>query len=66
MTTPDPSVHPEVLVACRRGNDKLTAGQSCDSKRAYRLTGESSQAPAFKCVKCGFEWVIPIGGQFTY
>lgn len=55
----------KVLMPCRRGSDRLTEGQGCDSKNAYRLRPQGSKFPAFKCCKCGYEWTVPIGGQFV-
>lgn len=55
----------KVLMPCKRGNDRLTVGQSCDSKWAYRLSPPQSKAPSFKCCDCGFEWTVPVGGQFV-
>lgn len=66
MTKPTQDANPKVLVACKRGSDRVTEGQSCDSKTAYRLTQSGSHAPRFKCVKCGYEWIVPVGGQFNY
>jgi len=65
MTKIDEDKHEKVHMACRRGIDRLTKGQSCDSRMAYKLTDPKSKAPAFKCVKCGFEWIVPIGGSFN-
>lgn len=64
MTQVDDST-PKVLVPCKRGNDRLTEGQRCDSKTAYQLSPQGSKAPAFKCVKCNYEWIVPIGGAFN-
>lgn len=61
----DPQKHEVVFVACRRGKDRATEGQSCDSREAYRLTGKGSLSPMFKCKKCGFEWTTPVGGAFN-
>jgi hypothetical protein len=64
MTTVDKKKHKRVMVKCKRGTDQRTMGQSCDSKFAYMLTPEQSKFPSFKCAKCGYEWVVPVGGQF--
>lgn len=55
----------KVLMPCKRGSDQLTRGQSCNSKNAYRLRPMGSKHPAFKCCKCGYEWTVPVGGQFV-
>jgi hypothetical protein len=68
MTKVDETKHEKVHMACRRGTDRLTKGQSCDGRTAYKLTDPKdppSKAPAFKCAKCGFEWVVPTGGSFN-
>jgi len=55
---------PSVMVACRRGKDAATAGQSCDSRTAYQLSEPGGTQAQFKCVKCGFVWTVPLGGRF--
>lgn len=56
----------EVLMKCRRGSDVITRGQSCNSMKALKLGSDTvSKAPKFKCCKCGFEWVVVIGGSFV-
>jgi hypothetical protein len=60
-----PAPGPEVLMPCKRGQDLRTKGQKCDSRMAYNLTPEQgSQHPRFQCVRCGFQWVTPVGGSF--
>jgi hypothetical protein len=56
----------EVFAACKRGSDPATSGQSCDSKRAYKLNIPNSGAAAFQCVKCNHSWAVPLGGSFKY
>lgn len=55
---------PIVNMPCKRGKDQRTAGQACDSKRAYKLSKDGSPQVQFKCVKCGFIWTVPLGGEF--
>lgn len=66
METQDKN-NPVVLIQCRRGSDLMTNGQSCDSKSAYNLS-ERPGGPivTFKCVKCGFMWSTPVGGQVNF
>ncbi len=52
-----------VMMKCKRGNDRTTEGQSCMSLSAFALSPHGSQAPRFKCKKCGFEWIVPVGGK---
>lgn len=56
---------PIVFVACKRGTDKMTEGQNCDSRQARNLTESGSRNSFFKCAKCGYSWVVTTGGQFT-
>jgi transposase-like protein len=56
---------PVVMAKCRRGSDRLTEGQSCQSKRAHQLTPPQSKHVSFKCADCGYSWTIPVGGSFT-
>jgi len=56
---------PIVLVPCKRGRDQKTAGTSCSSKKAYKLSEDGAKLVRFKCVECGHTWTIPVGGQFT-
>jgi ribosomal protein S27E len=56
--------HKKVMAPCKRGSDILTKGQACSSKQAYLISPQGSTAPAFKCCKCGHEWVTPTGGTF--
>lgn len=62
---PPPPPGPEVGAKCRRGSDQFTAGQSCGSLRAFRITPEGSSSVSLRCAKCGFAWVTPIGGTFN-
>jgi transposase-like protein len=56
--------YPEVHMACRRGNDKATHGQVCDSKRALNKTAQGAKHASFECTKCHFQWTVPVGGTF--
>jgi hypothetical protein len=51
-----------VHVKCKRGNDKATAGQSCSSLMAEKLSPDGSQIVQFKCKICGFIWNVAVGG----
>lgn len=51
-----------VFAKCRRGNDQLTTGQSCESNQAYNLSEPHSHLVRMKCVKCGFTWSVNVGG----
>jgi len=62
MTTQE---KPEVLVKCKRGNDRLTEGEHCDSLTAEQVSEPGSNVASFKCKKCGFSWRIPLGGSFV-
>ena len=61
----DPEKHEKVLMPCKRGSDRMTKGQSCNSKNAYKLSPPGSRSPSFKCAQCGFEWTIPTGGTIN-
>ena len=63
--TSDKNDHPTVMVKCRRGSDKITNGQTCDSRSAHSLNPQGSSVSIFKCVKCGFVWSVAVGGSFT-
>ncbi|KKL45171.1 hypothetical protein LCGC14_2358340 [marine sediment metagenome] len=64
MTQVDKNEREKVLMPCKRGTDRLTQGESCNGRSAFRLArGFTATAPAFKCCKCGFEWIVPTGGQ---
>lgn len=52
----------EVHVKCRRGSDKVTNGQNCNSMLAVNLSHPGSHIVSLKCVKCGFIWNVPVGG----
>lgn len=54
-----------VHVKCRRGNDKMTEGQSCPSKRAYNNSKPGSHVASFQCVECRFTWTVATGGAFN-
>lgn len=51
-----------VFAKCRRGNDKLTSGQSCDGLKAVKLSSDGAHVVSLKCAKCGFTWNVPVGG----
>lgn len=54
----------EVMVKCKRGSDRLTEGQHCDSKTAEQLSDPGSRIASFRCKKCGYSWDVPLGGSF--
>jgi len=55
----------EVMVKCRRGSDKLTAGESCDSLSANKESHSTPYHVYFQCKKCGFRWNVNMGGSFN-
>ena len=57
--------NPIVTMPCKRGKDQRTAGQSCKSKKAYKMSKDGSPQAQFKCAECGFIWTVPLGGQFN-
>lgn len=61
----NPQQWPEVFAKCKRGNDVVTQGQSCDNKMAYKMSVDGASAVSFKCTKCKFVWTIDVGGTFT-
>lgn len=66
VEAPAPPPPPEVFAPCKRGKDPSTAGQSCDGRRAKRITPMGSQSVHLRCVACGFAWAIPVGGTVTF
>jgi predicted SprT family Zn-dependent metalloprotease len=65
---------PIVLIACKR-NRSINHGveaqssadnyaQRCDSRQAYKLPSRINTVVSYKCVKCGYTWNTPVGGQF--
>lgn len=56
---------PIVFVKCRRGNDAATVGQECSSMQAHNMSIFGDSVVRFKCLKCGFIWVVPVGGQMV-
>ena len=61
----DPEKHEKVLMPCKRGTDRMTRGEKCVSRSAYKISTAGSKYPSFKCETCGFEWTVPTGGAFT-
>jgi hypothetical protein len=53
----------EVFMPCKRGSDKFTNGQHCDSKVAFKMQIQNPHSPTFKCVKCGYVWSVGVGGS---
>lgn len=51
----------EVFAKCRRGNDKVTSGQSCDSLKAFNISKERTHC-ILECQKCKFQWTVAVGG----
>lgn len=64
MSTQQPQ-YPVVHVKCRRGSDKATEGQSCQSLSAENLTQSGSTVSQFRCTKCKHVWGVAVGGQFV-
>ena len=57
---------PEVNMPCKRGKDLMTKGSSCDSKRAWNTSPVAGGKNAsFKCMKCNYQWNVPMGGVFN-
>jgi len=57
---------PEVNMPCQRGKDLKTKGQHCEGKRAYNLSPQpGGKNAAFRCVTCGFQWTVAMGGSFN-
>lgn len=54
--------YPEIFAKCKRGSDKLTEGQDCTSNRAKKMSPDGSSVVIFQCLKCNYQWSIPIGG----
>ncbi len=57
--------HPDVQVKCKRGHDRLTEGEHCDSLTAFQISDPGARVASFKCKKCGFSWNVPLGGAFV-
>lgn len=60
----DDPTHPVVNAKCRRGQDKQTEGQACQSLSAENMTPTGSNTIHFRCVKCKYDWRVPMGGTF--
>lgn len=58
----DDTQYKVVLVKCRRGSDPSTHGQECTSTQAYNMSDPGATMVRFKCIKCGYIWVTPVGG----
>ena len=64
MTQEDKTEPEKVHMPCKRGTNRLTQGEKCDGRVAIKIPSRFSMTiPAFKCVKCGFQWSVPTGGQ---
>ena len=61
----DAPTHPVVHAKCKRGSDKLSEGQSCNSLSAENMTTQGSNIAQFRCTKCKYVWRVPMGGVFT-
>lgn len=55
---------PIVMMPCRRGSDKITANESCDSRQAYKLSKDGERSVRYECVKCRHLWFVALGGSF--
>ena len=55
----------KIFAKCRRGSDQATKGQSCKSLDAIRISKEGSASVMFRCSKCSFVWVVPVGGAIN-
>jgi hypothetical protein len=57
--------HKVIFAKCRRGSDMATIGQSCNSKRAYKLSPDGASLVQFRCVECDHVWSVPVGGTIN-
>lgn len=55
-----------VLVKCKRGSDKASEGQSCNSTSAYQTSPSGGHGVGFQCAMCNFSWYIATGGAYCY
>ena len=55
-----------VMVKCRRGSDRMTAGDSCSSLSARRESHSNKRHVHFQCMKCGFKWSVDLGGNVNF
>jgi hypothetical protein len=55
----------ETFAKCKRGNDNVTRGQSCDSTSALLMSAPMSHVVVMKCKKCGYSWHVPVGGSIS-
>ena len=55
-----------VHAKCRRGNNRATEGQSCNSLSAFNMSIPGSGVMKLKCAKCGFTWTIATGGPHNF
>lgn len=61
---PPPPPGPEVNAKCRRGNEPVTAGSSCNNLRAYKLSPDGATHVTLRCTRCNFTWTTAVGGTF--
>lgn len=57
--------HPVVAAKCRRGMDRMTAGQNCDCITAENMTAKGSSTVQFRCTKCKYSWNVQMGAAFN-
>lgn len=63
---PETDTRPTVFIRCTRGSDPMTKGQSCDSRKAYKLSADGHPSPMYQCVKCKHTFAIGLGGHFPH
>jgi transposase-like protein len=55
-----------ILMKCRRGSDRLTAGQTCDGMFVKKHNQDGSTEQRYTCEKCRYTWTVGVGGVFQY
>lgn len=55
----------EVFAKCKRGSDKATTGENCESNRAYKMPSHNPHVSIFRCSKCNYQWSLNLGGSFS-
>ena len=63
-TASDAPTFPVVNAKCRRGADKQTEGQACQSITAENMSPPGASVVQFRCTKCKHVWRVPMGGSF--
>ena len=55
----------KVNVRCKSGSDLRGIAKSCSGFLAYVSSDPGSHITRFECEKCGYVWVINVGGSVT-